>query len=287
MRSPKLGMEAPMTTAEETTKTAQPEKTKKAKGQAKAQGIALSARSDFSMRPIKATGGSMKSLVERDASTGKFVGGKTIVKRSGQLKVRGNIKKQEPSATIYPLTLLFESRAQREEVAAVLQNMPTLHHEKRQQAIDSAISFLEDKPEIFNHDSLAFHILQNAKFRNEFMCEVGALTSQEVAELGQSQARNRASFAHRLKAENKVFAVEYQGEQRYPAFQFDPESGKPKVVVKEILELLKDEWSGWQLALWFITPNGYLDGLTPFEMMDAAPETVLNALRKETGEIEF
>ena len=63
--------------------------------------------------------------------------------------------------------------------------------------------------------------------RSEFMREVGALTSQEVAELSQSQAKNRAAHAHRAKTENKLFAVEYQGDQRYPAFQFDPKPESP------------------------------------------------------------
>ena len=185
------------------------------------------------------------------------------------------------------LELFFDTPAQRDEAIAVLQNLPQLHHEHRQRSIGSAIGFFEDKPEIYNHDSLAFHILQNARMRNEFMREVGALTSQEVAELSQSQAKNRAAHAHRAKTENKLFAVEYQGDQRYPAFQFDPQTGKPKPIIKQMLETLNGQWSGWQLALWFVTPNGYLDDQTPMDRLDAAPEIVMEALRKEAGEVEF
>ena len=162
-----------------------------------------------------------------------------------------------------------------------------LDYHRRQRSISSAIGFFEDKPEIYNHDSLAFHILRNARMRNEFMREVGALTSEEVAGLSLSQAKNRAAYARKLQAENKIFAVEFQGEQRYPAFQFDAQSGKPKPVIKQILEIAKDQWLAWQLALWFVTPNGYLDDQTPLEKLDAAPEAVLDTLRKEAGELEF
>lgn len=185
------------------------------------------------------------------------------------------------------LELFFDTPAQRDEAIAVLQHLPQLHHEHRQRSVDSSISFFEDKPEIYNHDSLAFHILQNARMRHEFMREVGALTSQEVAELSQSQAKNRAAHAHRAKTENKLFAVEYQGDQRYPAFQFDAQTGKPKPIIKRILETLNGQWSGWQLALWFVTPNGYLDDQTPMDRLDASPEAVMEALRKEAGEVEF
>lgn len=185
------------------------------------------------------------------------------------------------------LELFFDTPALRDEAIAVLQNLPQFHHELRQRSIGSAIGFFEDKPEIYNHDSLAFHILQNARMRHEFMREVGALTSQDVAELSQSQAKNRAAHAHRAKTENKLFAVEYQGDQRYPAFQFDAQTGKPKPIIKQMLELLNSQWSGWQLALWFVTPNGYLDDQTPMDRLDASPEAVMEALRKEAGEVEF
>ena len=187
----------------------------------------------------------------------------------------------------YGLELSFHSPAQRDEAIAVLQNLPELHHELRQRSISSAIGFLEDKPEIYHHDSLAFHLLGNARLRNQFMREVGALTSQEVAELGQSQAKNRAAHAHRVKTENKIFAVEYQGDDRYPAFQFDLNTGKPKPVIKQMLETVKGQWSGWQLALWCATPNGYLDDKAPMECLDETPDKVLDALRGEAGEVEF
>ena len=59
------------------------------------------------------------------------------------------------------------------------------------------------------------------------------------------------------------------------------ETGKPKPIIKDILELVKDEWSGWKLALWFISANGYLDGKTPLEAMDTEPGAVLETLGKE------
>ena len=54
-----------------------------------------------------------------------------------------------------------------------------------------------------------------------------------------------------------------------------------------ILKVIPPEWSSWQLAMWFITPTGYLDDKTPLDIMDKDAESVLNALQMESGEIEF
>jgi hypothetical protein len=280
------------------------------------RGITLLTHSDFSVHPVSVaptTGdGEIKlgmkdeefnALMAKAVRIAPTTGGSetmrmgVVGKLFGEGKLAGAVNRQAiksrskkvaaKAPMFYPLTLFFESREQCEEAVAVIKDLPALHQDKRKQSIETAIGFLEDKPEIYNHESLAFHILENASLRNEFMCDVGALTSQEIATLSQSQAKNKAAYAHRLKAENKVFAVEFQGEQRYAAFQFDMETGKPKPIIKDILELVKDEWSGWQLALWFISANGYLDGKTPLEVMDTEPGTVLDALCKETGEVEF
>jgi hypothetical protein len=307
-----------MATPEEITETTSSKTLKQAHDQLEPRGITLSARPDFSVHPVSVaptTGGSeikfrLKTDEEFNAMMAKYAvevarttggdkpmwmgvvgkwfgeGKLTVAVNRQAIKSRGK-EVTAKAPMVYPLTLFFESREQCEEAVAIIQDLPTLHQDKRKQSIEAAIGFLENKPEIYNHESLAFHILENAKLRNEFMSDVGALTSQEIATLNQSQAKNKAAYAHRLKAETKIFAVEFKGEQRYPAFQFDMETGKPKAIIKDILELVKDEWSGWQLALWFISANGYLDGKTPLEVMDTESGAVLETLGKEAGEVDF
>ncbi len=63
-------------------------------------------------------------------------------------------------------------------------------------------------------------------------------------------------------------------------------TGKPKPVMARILEAVPPEWSSWQLAIWFITPTGYLDDKTPLDIMDRDAESVLNALRMASSEVE-
>ncbi|MDO9425171.1 MAG: hypothetical protein Q7T40_13410 [Methylobacter sp.] len=300
-----------MATPEEIAETVSSKTFKQVRDSLEPRGITWVVRSNLSVYPARVaptTGGDKTTWMEKSVSGGKLAikdrgkkvaekktvsGGKGAVHRQwieriGRQAFKNRGKKVEAKAFVaYPLTLFFESQEQCEEAIAVIQDLPALYQDKRKQSVETAIGFLENKPEIYHHQGLAFHILENAKLRNEFMSNVGALTSQEVATLSQSQAKNKAAYAHRLKAENKVFAVEFQGEQRYPAFQFDMETGKPKLIIKDILALVKGEWSGWQLALWFITANGYLDGKTPLEMMDTKPEVVLKTLSKEVGEVDF
>lgn len=175
----------------------------------------------------------------------------------------------------WEIGLSFPTPNQRDEAMAVLQHLPELQDALRQRSIASTLNVLMDKPEIYHHDSLTWHLLQNARLRNQFMSEIGGLTREEVAELGLAQT------------ENSLFAVEFQGQDRYPAFQFDPQTGQPRPVIRQMLEVVKDQWTNWQLALWCVSANDWLNGKAPLECLDEAPEKVLEALSKEAGEVEF
>ena len=66
----------------------------------------------------------------------------------------------------------------------------------------------------------------------------------------------------------------------YPAFQFDNEV-KPRKVIKEVIKIFGKENAGWQLALWFITPNAVLNGKAPIEIIVSDPEGLISAVKEE------
>ncbi len=125
---------------------------------------------------------------------------------------------------------------------------------------------------------------RNAEARQELLDEFGALTSQDIATLAGSKAANRRATALRWQAEHKIFSVVHHGRTLYPGFQFDPELGRPKQAVADILASLPREMKGWALALWWTTPIDLLGWSRPVDLLDTEPDRVAEAARKEAEE---
>ena len=129
---------------------------------------------------------------------------------------------------------------------------------------------------------------RNVEARNALLTEFGALRSSEIAELAGSRAANRAALANRWRAEQRLVAVPVGDELLYPGFQFTSE-GKPHPAVGAALAALRAnaQVSDWQAALWFAGPNGWLGGRRPVDVLDAEPDAVADAARREAAERVF
>ena len=77
------------------------------------------------------------------------------------------------------------------------------------------------------------------------------------------------------KREGRVFAVQRDGEDLFPAFQFA--DGKPLPIIQKILAALPDYLSPWQTAFWFQSANGWLDGKTPQKCLKNESEVIYAA----------
>jgi len=137
------------------------------------------------------------------------------------------------------------------------------------------------------HDPMAeFHAAvaaDNTAIRQRFMHEVETLSSAEVATAAGHEAKNRHQTAARWKAQARVFAVPYQGQDRFPTFQFDAD-GKPLPLIKKVLEVLPASRTPWQTAFWFVSSNSWLGGPAPRDML-ADEVAVLEAAAHESDEI--
>jgi hypothetical protein len=65
--------------------------------------------------------------------------------------------------------------------------------------------------------------------------------------------------------DGRIFAVRQRSERVFPGFQF-AEDGQPRDVVRRVLEVL--DRTGWELAAWFVSPNAWLDGSRPVDVLD-------------------
>lgn len=86
------------------------------------------------------------------------------------------------------------------------------------------------------------------------------------------------------KRQRQLLSVQHNGQELYPAFQFRTD-GRPHPSIARILAVLPAHRTPWQVAFWFVSPNGWLDGDAPAERLDDTPE-VLAAARHEAEDIE-
>ena len=167
------------------------------------------------------------------------------------------------SATLENARLLIELLSQR---------LGDLEKAEMERIIDAVVPSLMDRP------SPAFidQARRNAEARTAFLREYEVLDADQVHELFGSKARNRSALAARWRSGKKIFAVQHRGRFLYPAFQFDAQ-GCPRQVISNVLAALGTEVGGWQTALWFVTPNGWLDEEKPVDMLEREPLAVLDA----------
>ena len=86
--------------------------------------------------------------------------------------------------------------------------------------------------------------------------------------------------------EKRIFPVVHHGAPLFPAFQFDFE-GEPLPVIAHVLSTLGKKSKGWELALWFISSNGWLDGRRPVDCLQSEPEEVMEVAEREAEGLFF
>lgn len=124
---------------------------------------------------------------------------------------------------------------------------------------------------------------QNIDLRNQFLAGCGGLLSaREVADLLASRAKNRASSANQLKDQGKALCVRLHGRDGFPLFQFDSLGQRCYPEMAQVIAALGSAYqSGWQMALWFIAANGWLDEQTPLERWASDRGAVVRAAQAE------
>ena len=101
------------------------------------------------------------------------------------------------------------------------------------------------------------------------------LTADQIGELGRFSKTNFAAPANRWKNERKLFAIEYDGQDRFPRYALD-ENYRPLPAVKAVLAIL-GEISSWRIAAWFESTNAWLDNRRPRDVLAREPATVIEA----------
>lgn len=155
--------------------------------------------------------------------------------------------------------------------------------EQEMQADETMVETLASLPVAPRAEHLE-QLRRNAELRRRFMKEVPLLKSADVAKLSGSVARNVSARANRWKTERRIFSVSDGGVDHYPGFQFNAD-GEPVAAMRDVLDVFKD-LSEWQIALWFFTPDAWLDGKVPMDVLQRDAQAVIAAARHFVEPIE-
>jgi hypothetical protein len=119
----------------------------------------------------------------------------------------------------------------------------------------------------FQRDRQA-QVLANTQLRNQFLAENETLSSGELAQGASSRSTNPSALAWQWRSKGHIFGVPLGGQWRYPAFQIDPTTGRPRPIIGKVLDILGDRLGDWGTALWFAAPNAWLAGARPIDRLE-------------------
>ncbi|ULJ75915.1 hypothetical protein [Rhizobium gallicum] len=228
------------------------------------------------------------SLPKREAKAGKFAVKRNL--RTGPAsafasKLRNAMAKvvrsKSGAGVDDTMVVVVETpnQAVRDTIRDIVEHVPGIIEARQSkltdEAIDALVSVYMHTPNV-EVERLLYD--SNAKARARFLQEWPGFTSKDLADAAGHGSKNKSMTASRWKAKVKVFSIKHGGAEYFPAFQF--EDGQPLETVGKVLALLGERKSGWQLAFWFTSPNGWLDGKRPVDVIKNTKAVVQAAVRE-------
>jgi hypothetical protein len=154
-------------------------------------------------------------------------------------------------------------------VPVVTSRVKARHRERLEQLVDVLTQDVKIRELDVRHAQMQARAVQAVLEHSEW------LTAEQIGELGGFSKSNLAAPANRWKQDRKIFALPYQGQDRFPRYALD-EAYRPLPVVETVLEAL-GAISPWRVAAWFESSNSWLTHRRPRECVALEPESVLQA----------
>lgn len=174
--------------------------------------------------------------------------------------------------------------AMRAAVTAVLATLPDSTYNKvkeRQPAADDLINHAGDE---VRHPAITERYLRNLRrqdeLNNRIYKESHWFSASELSRMAGFLNTNPSSGPNRWKSAGRIFAIQSNGKDYYPAYAVD-EGGRPLPIVKQVMQIFAGRKTSWGLAIWFGSPNSWLGGDKPKDVLLTASEQVLIAAKAE------
>jgi len=118
----------------------------------------------------------------------------------------------------------------------------------------------------------------NALLRANYLKITESYTAMQIRSFQSGEPpKNPSDPAARWKREQRIFAVPHGNIDLFPAFQI--QDGTPHPSIKKVLKHLPGDMSAWQVAFWFSSDNGWLNGKSPKDRLNAPDDLVEAVVR--------
>lgn len=112
------------------------------------------------------------------------------------------------------------------------------------------------------------------------------MTAAEIAEVAGFSKSNTSAQPNKWKREKSIFAIRHNGIDYFPSYGLDATAGyRPLKDLATVMRVFGDRKDGWGLAYWFMSPNGFLGGKRPQDLLLTEPQRVIDAAKDELEEI--
>ena len=116
---------------------------------------------------------------------------------------------------------------------------------------------------------------------NAFRPHGGFVSGDDATQRLRRLSDQSLSTLERWLVSRKVLNVWWRDQTLMPMFQFDLENMAIKPACARVVDELKAVFDDWELALWFATPNTWLDCATPVALLASDAFAVLQAARAD------
>lgn len=113
-----------------------------------------------------------------------------------------------------------------------------------------------------------------SEWRYRFMENNECWSVASVADHSALEVPDPAAIVSKWLQEGKIFSVRHDNQEWFPSFQFD--EGSPAPVISKVTELFPADEREWNLAFFFSTPNAYIGGRLPIELIRADPDLLVS-----------
>lgn len=111
------------------------------------------------------------------------------------------------------------------------------------------------------------------------------MTANEISNLAQFSSANPSSQPNKWKHAGKIFALRHEGVDYFPIYGLDPAQGfRPFSALESVIATLATMKEGWAMAFWFASPNSFLGGKRPKDVLSVNPSGVLSAAKCYSGQ---
>lgn len=162
----------------------------------------------------------------------------------------------------------------------VAQLVPVLIEEQQSEALRSIVEAL--MPKIVPTPNALKEAEMLARARAAVLKSGDWMTASEIASIAGFSTSNPSAQPSKWKREKSIFTISHNGSDYFPSYGLNPATGyRPVKALSTIIQILDEQKDGWGLAYWFMSPNSFLGGKRPQDLLRTSPERVIDAAKDE------